>query len=87
MTEHTITAENRENLTVTAVTDVKSFDSENIFIVLHEGGLTVRGSGLKIVQLDLETGQVVINGTVDAFEYTEAAHNRQNAGFIKRLLK
>ena len=64
--------ENRESLTVTAVTDVKSFDSEHIHITLREGGLSVKGRNLKITQLDLETGNVSISGECSSLVYTES---------------
>jgi sporulation protein YabP len=72
MTDHSIISENRENLTVTAVTDVKSFDSENIHITLREGGLSVKGKNLKIIQLDLDEGKVSISGECSSLIYTDS---------------
>ena len=86
MTDHSIVMENRESLTVTAVTDVKSFDSEHIYITLKEGGLSVKGKDLKITQLDLETGNVAISGECSSLVYTGSAH--ENGGsLLKRLMK
>lgn len=86
MTDHSIVMENRESMSVSAVTDVKSFDSDNIHITLREGGLSVRGKNLRITQLDLETGNVSIEGEFDGLMYTESA---QAAGgsLLKRLMK
>lgn len=86
MTDHSIVMENRETLTVTAVTDVKSFDSEHIHITLREGGISVKGKNLKITQLDLETGNVAISGECSSLVYTESV--QENSGsLLKRLLK
>ncbi len=69
--EHGLMLENRENLSVTAVTDVKNFDDESIDILLEEGGLDVKGRNLKIIQIDLEEGKAVIAGRIDSMVYTK----------------
>ena len=81
--EHSLTLENRETLTVTAVTDVKNFDDESVNIIIEEGGLDVKGRNLKLVQLDLEDGQVIISGRIDNLTYT----NRRlgSGGFFSRI--
>ncbi len=81
--EHSLTLENRETLTVTAVTDVKNFDDESVNIIIEEGGLDVKGRNLKVVQLDLEEGQVIISGRIDNMIYT----NRRlgSGGFFSRI--
>ena len=81
--EHSLTLENRETLTVTAVTDVRNFDDESVNIIIEEGGLDVKGRNLKLVQLDLEDGQVIISGRIDNLAYT----NRRlgSGGFFSRI--
>ena len=69
--EHILTLENRETLTVTAVTDVKNFDDESVNILIEEGGLDVKGRNLKVVLLDLEDGRAVISGRIDSMVYTK----------------
>lgn len=86
MTDHSIIMENRENLTVTAVTDVKSFDSENILITLQEGGLSLKGRNLKITQLDLETGTVAISGECSSLVYIKSGAET-GGSILKRLMK
>ena len=86
MTDHSIIMENRESLTVTAVTDVKIFDSEHIHITLREGGLSVKGRNLKITQLDLETGNVSISGECSSLVYTESVQE-SGVSLLKRLMK
>lgn len=82
--EHGIILENRENLTVTAVTDVKNFDDESVDILLEEGGLDVKGRNLKIVQIDLDEGRAVLSGRIDSMVYTK---KRAGSGGIFRRLK
>lgn len=86
MTEHSIVAENREHITITAVTDVKNSDSQGIDLLLQEGGLEVRGKDLRITHLDLEAGQIMISGRCSSLTYTESAA-RTAGGFLKWLLK
>lgn len=80
--EHELALENREMLTVTAVTDIKNFDDEGVDIVLEDGGLRVRGRGLKISLLDLEEGRAMISGRIDSMGYIRA---KSPAKFLSRI--
>ena len=81
---NTITLENRSKLTVTGVRDVDSFDEQNVVAYTDYGQLTIQGSGLSISQLSVESGDLLVEGTVSSLLYTD---NRQNEGFFKRLFR
>ena len=81
--EHGLILEKRENLTVTAVTDVKNFDDESVDIILEEGGLDVKGRNLKITQLDLDEGRVAISGRIDSMVYTKK--RQKGKGVFSRI--
>ena len=51
------------------------------------GALTVRGMGLRINKLSVDTGEVMIEGDIDSFEYSDAPAQREGGGFISRLFK
>lgn len=70
-TTHGLILENRKNLHLTGVTDVGAFDEQVIRTVTCMGGLVVRGKGLHISRLSLETGDMLIDGEIHALQYTE----------------
>ncbi|NLK52984.1 MAG: sporulation protein YabP, partial [Syntrophomonadaceae bacterium] len=51
MVGHSLIAENRETMTISAVKDVPRFNEENISLALEEGGLEIDGTNLQIVNL------------------------------------
>lgn len=84
-TTHGIILENRQHLHLSGITDVGAFDEQTIRTVTCMGGLVVRGKGLHIARLSLETGDLVIDGEVHALQYTEAVFRGKNG--LARLLR
>ena len=79
-----IIIENRSRLSVSGVSDVENFDENSVVVYTNRGLLTIRGAGLHIERLSLETGELAIEGTVDGVEYSETV---ENAGFWSRLFR
>ena len=55
---HNIIMEDRRRLTVTGVTDVDSFDEQTVVVYCETGELAIRGEGLHISRIDVETGDL-----------------------------
>lgn len=82
---HNLILENRRSLTATGVSNVDSFDEETVVAVTGIGDLTVRGSKLHIDKLNLETGELTLDGEISSMTYTE---NRSSGGGVfSRLFK
>jgi sporulation protein YabP len=85
-TAHNIIMENREKMTISGVEDVESFDEETVVLFTQMGLLTVKGSELRINKLNVDTGEVIVEGNVDMCQYSD--ENRQKGGgFLKKLFK
>lgn len=84
--EHKVTIENRERLTVGAVEDVESFDEEKVVILTDMGTMTVSGSDFRINRLNVDDGQLVIEGSIDDIQYSDTAA-QESGGFFSRLFK
>ena len=63
---HSLHLEQRGHGLVTGVTEMKSFDEENIFMETSQGTLAIRGSSLHVCRLELEKGEAEIEGKVDS---------------------
>ena len=79
---HHLIMEERSRLSITGVEDVASFDEEQITMVTSQGDLIVRGSGLHIGKLTLDSGEVSIEGMVRELCYEERS---PSGGFWSRL--
>ena len=81
---HQLMLEDRQRLTVSGVSDVDSFDDTAIVVHTDMGELTIKGEGLHISRLNVETGDLKVEGSVQALTYAEPA---VRGGFFGRLFK
>lgn len=70
---HTLMMEEREKLQIGGVLDVLSFDEEGVMMETTCGLLVLKGAELHIGKLDLEEGEVTVNGTVDSIDYSDGS--------------
>ena len=74
---HSVILEGREKLTISGVTDVHSFDEEQVLLETVRGMLVVRGQGLHVERLQLEAGELIIQGEIGLLEYDDSVQPRQ----------
>ncbi|WP_371376597.1 sporulation protein YabP [Sporomusa aerivorans] len=82
---HQLMLIDREELTVDGVVSLGSYDEKEIVMETEQGVLTIKGEGLNIKQLNLEQGNIIIEGTVKGINYEEEM--RQRKGLLDRFLK
>ena len=68
---HHVIMEDRSKLSVTGVEDVVSFDESEIITRTGQGNLVIRGTGLHIEKLTVDSGEVKIDGMVRELCYEE----------------
>ena len=79
---HDLILKGRQKLTVTAVTEVVSFDETAVVLQTGLGVLMVHGQGLQLKELSVEGGQTCVEGTISALVY-EAP---RQGGWLRRIL-
>lgn len=79
---HKLTLNQREDLSLSGVTEVVSFDENSVILKTHLGVLTVLGENLVLKTLSVEGGQVSVSGHVSSLSYEEP----RSGGFWQRLL-
>ena len=85
MGAHNLILEERGSLTVTGVEDIDSFDDQTVVIYTGLGELTVRGNQLHIERIDLQAGELELQGQVDALTYADQPPVR--GGFFARIFR
>ena len=82
---HSVILNERKELRVSGVTDVDSFNEESIAAYTGLGALIISGEELHISRLDVETGELSVEGNVSSLAY-EVNHTKGKS-FLSRLLK
>ncbi len=80
---HKLMLDGRERLNITGVTEVESFDEGMVVLHTNRGTLVIRGEGLHLQRLDLDGGQVLVDGTVHSMTYED--DSREAGSFFTRL--
>lgn len=82
---HSVTLENRSAVKLTGVTDVASFNEQEIVMTSDSGEIALLGAGLHISQLNLEEGKVTVEGHIAALEYGDAPSAKR--GLLGRVFR
>ncbi|MBQ7758627.1 sporulation protein YabP [Anaerotignum sp.] len=68
---HTLNMEEREKVRIGGVLEVLSFDEEGIMMETTCGLLMLKGAGMHIGKLDLDAGDVIVDGSIDSVTYSD----------------
>ena len=84
-TAHRVMIQGRHSGTISGVSDVLSFDLNEIVLQTTQGMLMIRGQELHMNRLTLE---VDIEGKIDSFVYSEQkGENGKDTSFLGRLFR
>lgn len=81
---HKISISGRNEGTITGVEEVNEFDNDQISLETSMGRLIIKGHELHVKRLNLEKGEVDIEGSIDSMFYTS---KKDNESVFKRLFK
>ena len=84
--EHDLILQGREELSLTGVTEVQSFDDRCIALYTKMGGLIVRGRELHINSVSVETGDMSISGEIWGLNYGDK-DRRSSPSFLGKLFR
>jgi sporulation protein YabP len=85
---HKALVSNRKNGNFTGILDVLSFDVSQILLETEMGMLSVRGKDLHVNRLNLEKGEVDLDGLISSLEYSDVPKpGEKAAGVLGRLFK
>ncbi len=85
-TEHNAILENREKLQLSGVTAIDSFDDRAVVLYTSCGQLTILGRNLQMQQISVETGDVTVEGEVQAMRYSDRDRTAPT-GLLGRMLR
>lgn len=81
---HKVIITGRNEGTITGVEEVNEFDNNEISLNTNMGRLIIKGNELHVKRLNLEKGEVDIEGSIDSIFYSS---KKDNESMLKRLFK
>lgn len=81
---HLLSVENRKQIMASGVLDVDRFDEKAVVVLTNLGVLTVEGEDLHINRLNVESGEIAIEGTIDRLQYADL---KEKGGVFKGLFR
>lgn len=85
---HTVIMEQRENISITGVLDVISFDEEAIIAETEMGVIILKGTNLHVSKLNLEKGELNVDGEVYSLAYEESgSFGKDKGSFFSKIFK
>ncbi|WP_315117247.1 sporulation protein YabP [uncultured Clostridium sp.] len=82
-----MTVENRKRLFLNGVVEVFSFNEDQIILNTTLGTLHIKGEGLKMNKLDVQNGEVIINGMINSCVYTNKENKKEKEKLLSKLFK
>ncbi len=83
---HNAILENRKRLLLSGVTDVDSFNENQMLLFTELGELMIKGRNLHINEMNVETGDFSVEGDIWALIYGDKDKN-QRFGLIRKIFK
>ena len=83
---HTVKIEERRRLTMSGVEDVERFDEDKVIAYTTEGIMTIKGADFRINRLNVDNGELEIEGEIDSIEYADG-HKAEKGSFLGRIFK
>ena len=68
---HQVTIKGRNSLVITGITDLDSFNEEQVSVYTTEGEVVVTGENLHIGNINVDRGELFLDGRIDSLEYTD----------------
>ena len=79
--------ENRGKLSISGVNDVLSFDDQIVMVETELGLLTVKGEGLRINKLSIDTSEVIVEGEISYLAYSDKEMEKNKGTLISKIFK
>jgi sporulation protein YabP len=83
---HAVHIDERQRVTITGVTQVDTFNEDNVILHTTMGVLNIKGKGMKVNKLNVDNGDMSIEGEVMSLIYTSKDSSSRES-LIKKLFK
>ena len=89
--KHVVEMMDRKIISLTGVQHVGTFDENEITLDTNMGYVTLKGEGMHISQLNLDNGDLTVEGYINSIEYIEGKSAKggraKGKSILNRILK
>lgn len=86
--KHTLSLIEREKMVLSGVKEVFSFDEQLIELETSKGYLDIRGEGLHIIRMNIDEGDIAIEGVVSEMTYHDnIGMGKKKGSIMSKLFK
>lgn len=88
LSRHQVIMDRRENINITGVLEVISFDEDSIVCETEMGILILRGNGLHVNKLNLDAGELEVDGEIENLGYEDSSlYSKGKSSFLGKIFK
>ena len=80
---HVLSLDNRKLLSLSGISDVDSFDDKSVTARTNIGKLNICGENLNIKKLNLELGELEIEGKISSLIYNDCKQSQRRKLFFR----
>ena len=84
---HKLMLERQKGGKISGFREVNSYEEEAIQLHTEEGKLSLKGDSLHVRHLDLESGELSLEGRIDSLAYLGRKKEKKEESFLKRLFQ
>lgn len=82
---HNIIMENRSKISISGVENAESYNESEIILHTSKGILAIKGEGMNLSKLNLDSGEITVNGRISILEYAEP--RKSGTSFFGKIFK
>ena len=87
VSRHSLQIDKRENVTITGIIDVISFDEESVIGETEMGVIIIKGANLHVKRINLENGELAVTGEIDGVNYENPSGAVRTKSLLGKLFK
>lgn len=85
--KHNISLKERKLMDISGIINVEKFNDTEVVLETSMGMLTIKGENMHMKKLNLDNGELTIDGTIKSYQYSELDVKQKGKGFLSKLLK
>ncbi len=83
---HIVHIDNRQRIDISGVTRVITFNEDNVVLNTIMGTIEMKGKGMKVNKLNVDTGDMLIEGEITSLVYSSKEKGKKGST-LKKLFK
>ena len=84
---HSLQVDRREQVLVTGLIDVISFDEESVIGETEMGIVIIKGNNLHVNKINLESGELAVTGEIDGIAYENPGGPAKAKSLLGRMFR